>query len=331
MSRPAGSIVRGISKPRRISVKRAGSRWRLCTANSVKGQGTGNRRLRMPPKAPEVDRSKSRASWQEWQGSNLRPPVLETGALPIELHSYREPASPPIRAVSSIGDAPIARAKRITAGGPAPSVLHNSPAVGTAANRWWLVAENVLFNRRVLRQTCPTPTIDVARSGKRQERNGRNHDRANSRKAQPRPADPTAPPRQTGIAGSFLPPVAAHVGCVQARDREGNPARHDRDGGAARPDRLVRSARQAKPGVLRADGAQHHLPHLLHDQADRLDRHHDADRGWSFPARRPRCEIHPGICRPEGRRRDRRQARPHTAEAADDGPGSVAAHLGDYL
>jgi hypothetical protein len=49
--------------------------------------------------------------WQEWQGSNLRPPVLETGALPIELHSYREPASPPIRAVSSIGGAPIARAK----------------------------------------------------------------------------------------------------------------------------------------------------------------------------------------------------------------------------
>ncbi len=27
-------------------------------------------------------------AWQEWQGSNLRPPVLETGALPIELHSY---------------------------------------------------------------------------------------------------------------------------------------------------------------------------------------------------------------------------------------------------
>jgi hypothetical protein len=29
--------------------------------------------------------------WQEWQGSNLRPPVLETGALPIELHSYWPP------------------------------------------------------------------------------------------------------------------------------------------------------------------------------------------------------------------------------------------------
>ena len=25
--------------------------------------------------------------WQEWQDSNLQPPVLETGALPIELHS----------------------------------------------------------------------------------------------------------------------------------------------------------------------------------------------------------------------------------------------------
>src|SRR3954454_5520485 len=26
--------------------------------------------------------------WQEWRGSNPQPPVLETGALPIELHSY---------------------------------------------------------------------------------------------------------------------------------------------------------------------------------------------------------------------------------------------------
>lgn len=31
--------------------------------------------------------------WQEWQGSNLRPPVLETGALPIELHSYVDVAA----------------------------------------------------------------------------------------------------------------------------------------------------------------------------------------------------------------------------------------------
>ena len=25
--------------------------------------------------------------WQEWRDSNPRPPVLETGALPVELHS----------------------------------------------------------------------------------------------------------------------------------------------------------------------------------------------------------------------------------------------------
>jgi hypothetical protein len=54
---------------------------------------------------------------------------LETGALPIELHSYREPALPPIRAVSSIGNAPIARAK----------------------------PRNGLFNRGVLRQTFTKP------------------------------------------------------------------------------------------------------------------------------------------------------------------------------
>src|SRR6186713_3071392 len=56
--------------------------------------------------------AKSLKRWQEWQGSNLRPPVLETGALPIELHSCREPAHAPVRAVSSIGHTPNARAKR---------------------------------------------------------------------------------------------------------------------------------------------------------------------------------------------------------------------------
>src|SRR5579875_2768734 len=28
------------------------------------------------------------AGWQEWRSSNPQPPVLETGALPVELHSY---------------------------------------------------------------------------------------------------------------------------------------------------------------------------------------------------------------------------------------------------
>src|SRR5215468_4886156 len=49
--------------------------------------------------------------WQEWQGSNLRPPVLETGALPIELHSYG-PASPLVRPLSSTGGGRFAREKR---------------------------------------------------------------------------------------------------------------------------------------------------------------------------------------------------------------------------
>src|SRR6202011_2555361 len=40
----SGLDCSGISKPRRISVKRADSRWRLCTADAVKGQGTRNRR-----------------------------------------------------------------------------------------------------------------------------------------------------------------------------------------------------------------------------------------------------------------------------------------------
>jgi hypothetical protein len=29
-------------------------------------------------------------NWQEWQDSNPRPVVLETTALPTELHSYRK-------------------------------------------------------------------------------------------------------------------------------------------------------------------------------------------------------------------------------------------------
>ena len=85
------------------------------------------------------------------------------------------------------------------------------------------------------------------------------------------------------------------------------------------------------PGQRRADGAQYDLPHLLDDQADRLGRHHDAARGRPFPAQRSRRQIHSGICRPEGRRREQRQARSGAAEAADHDPGPVAAHLGHHL
>src|ERR1700691_2765380 len=76
MSRQAGSIVRGNSKPRRISVK----------AGRQQGR----------------------------QGSNLRQPVLETGTLPTELHPCGNQASPLISAVSSIGQGQIASAKQLT-------------------------------------------------------------------------------------------------------------------------------------------------------------------------------------------------------------------------
>src|SRR5205823_13579663 len=32
----------------------------------------------------------ARRAWQEWRGSNPQPPVLETGALPVELHSFND-------------------------------------------------------------------------------------------------------------------------------------------------------------------------------------------------------------------------------------------------
>ena len=43
------------------------------------------RRKKPRPKRAEG----SSIKWQEWRGSNPQPPVLETGALPIELHSCR--------------------------------------------------------------------------------------------------------------------------------------------------------------------------------------------------------------------------------------------------
>ena len=50
-----------------------------------------------------------------------------------------------------------------------------------------------------------------------------------------------------------------------------------------------------------------------------------------FILERSRRKIHSGIRRPEGRRREQRQARSGAAEAADDGAGSAAPHLGPHL
>src|SRR3546814_3998104 len=40
-----------------------------------------------PPVLLSCRRHACRLSWQEWRGSNPQPPVLETGALPVQLHS----------------------------------------------------------------------------------------------------------------------------------------------------------------------------------------------------------------------------------------------------
>jgi hypothetical protein len=40
-------------------------------------------------KDAKIPRVYKEICWQEWQDSNLQPPVLETGALAIELHSCR--------------------------------------------------------------------------------------------------------------------------------------------------------------------------------------------------------------------------------------------------
>src|SRR4051795_11111903 len=83
MSRQAGSSVRGKAAPDiRQSGPAAGGGYVLRAGLKVKLRGTDPVRH-----AIDLRAGTRRLSWQEWQGSNLRPPVLETGALPIELHS----------------------------------------------------------------------------------------------------------------------------------------------------------------------------------------------------------------------------------------------------
>jgi hypothetical protein len=106
--------------------------------------------------------------------------------------------------------------------------------------------------------------------------NGRDHDRAIRRQTPGRPANAAAAPGQTAIARALAGAVAEAVGCVQARDRQGDHTGRHHHGGAPRPDRLVRGAGQAESYRRHADGAEQHLPHFLDDQADRLGRHHDA-------------------------------------------------------
>ena len=222
--------------------------------------------------------SKSMLSWQEWQGSNLRPPVLETGALPIELHSSGNRRKPAIRAVSSIGHARIARVKRA----------------------------NALFKPQLLRQTSLKP---------QQQHSGETMNAQVAAQTRQRPQTPSLPQAKPESIGLSAARLQKHVGRLQARGRQGNPARRHRAGGAQGPGRLVRRDRPAEPDCRRADGARLHLPHLLDDQADRLGRHHDAGRGRPLPPQRSRRKIHSGVRQTEGRRREQRQARAGAARS----------------
>src|SRR6266851_9826404 len=93
MSRQAGSIVSGEFKAA-PDIRQSGP-----AAGAAMYCGRSQRSRYREPRLENAFRKHRKwidqnqgLSWQEWQGSNLRPPVLETGALPIELHSYGMPA-----------------------------------------------------------------------------------------------------------------------------------------------------------------------------------------------------------------------------------------------
>ena len=120
-----------LGRPARPVRAFAGQRQATRPRHAATAPWAARRQIRYPARYPRAIfdsaiLAKYFISWQEWQGSNLRPPVLETGALPIELHSYRgsDIAADPRR--SSIGNAPIARAKRST--GPDRAAAACAPA-----------------------------------------------------------------------------------------------------------------------------------------------------------------------------------------------------------
>ena len=160
---------------------------------------------------------------------------------------------------------------------------------------------------------------------------GEDHERADCRQSRHPPANPAPAASQARDDRVVAVPPLEAVRRLQARGRQGNPSRRHRHGRPQGPDRLVRRHRPAKPGGVSANGPRLPLPHLLHDQADRLGRHHDAGRGRTAPALRARREIHSGIRQAEGRRREQRQARSRRRAAADDGAGPAAPHLRHHL
>src|SRR5436190_5008189 len=71
--------------------------WRTCWINSVAlvfampadlEGGVTLSYMAPRPASSQREAWEQLQRWQEWRGSNPQPPVLETGALPVELHSY---------------------------------------------------------------------------------------------------------------------------------------------------------------------------------------------------------------------------------------------------
>src|SRR4030088_1290360 len=128
MSRQAGSVVRGFSKPRRISVHNgpaAGGGYVLRTGLKVKAGGNHRTDGPLPQRLfglVKIDGQAGRSGRARTCDPRFWRPVLYQ----LSYTPRAEPASPPIRAVSSIGNAPIARAKPLTRKQPV-QLSHSAP------------------------------------------------------------------------------------------------------------------------------------------------------------------------------------------------------------
>ena len=118
---------------------------------------------------------------------------------------------------------------------------------------------------------------------------------------------PTAKPEEVGLSQAALDRLSAalndriaagHIpGAVALVARHGKVAYHQSFG-------RLDPARQTPMGT------DAHLPHLFHDQGDRLGRRHDAVGGRPPAAERPDRQIPPRLRRHPGRRHLRRHLRP---------------------
>src|SRR3954465_7286031 len=76
----------GAGGPARRAFADACGRWEIASEAS-EGKGGGPAREVAGAVRRGDDRAEGGAAWQEWRDSNPRPSVLETDALPAELHS----------------------------------------------------------------------------------------------------------------------------------------------------------------------------------------------------------------------------------------------------